>query len=145
MTDLAEFLLARIGEDETLAQAASAGEWIADGRRVRLAGRKDMAVAVSGWDDDDLSQEDDDEDMAHIAHWHATRVLAECEAKRAIIERHQPREEYAHSSLTGVACAACVEFHDDADCENESWPCLTLRVLALPYAAHPLHRRAWNP
>ena len=66
MNEVVEFLLAQIAEDEAVARAAikdSEGslDWAADG------------------DPTDI----------HIARWDPARVLAECEAKRAIIELHK--------------------------------------------------------
>lgn len=57
------------------------------------------------------------------------RVLAECEAKRQIVELH-------HSRLP----------HDTTcrDCQR-TWPCQTLRLLALPYADHEAFRDEWRP
>ena len=49
-----------------------------------------------------------------------TRWLAECAAKRRIVEWHQPDD-------------VC----DDA--------CHTLRLLALPYADHPDYDESWRP
>ena len=55
------------------------------------------------------------------------RVLAECDAKRRIVGLH-------HEILT--ICQGCA---------NESYPCRTLRALALPYADHPDYREEWRP
>lgn len=57
------------------------------------------------------------------------RVLAECKAKRRIVELHgndwNPRGK----------CEAC----------DEVGPCDTLHALALPYADHPDYDEAWRP
>ena len=57
-------------------------------------------------------------DAEHIAAWHPTRVIAECRAKRQVVE----------------AVAA-----DDATRE------LVLRSLAVVYADHPDYREEWRP
>lgn len=59
-----------------------------------------------------------------------SRVLAECEAKRAIVELHAP-EPGQHPDFCG---------HD-----LRQLPCSTLRILALPYADHPDFDPAWRP
>ena len=64
------------------------------------------------------------------------RQLAECEAKRRIVERHRGfgfDEEWAPEGYCG-------------ECEGTlSSPCATLRLLALPYADHPDYREEWRP
>ena len=84
---------------------------------------------------------------AHIARHDPARVLAECEAKRRIVEIH-PDE---HGT-----CFACSD-GDDGGCSDpeccgsgpipmfKDWPCPTLRWLALPYADHEQYRDEWRP
>jgi len=62
------------------------------------------------------------------------RVLAECEAKRRIVESHRWDEEWEN----GVRFAS--------DCEDcwQSPPCRTLRALAAVYADHPDYDEAWR-
>lgn len=95
--DLAEFLLSRIAEDEEAAEAA-----------------------VRHWHDDCL-----DAPVAQVelhAYRHApARVLAECEAKRQVIDWTQT---WRIGPSTGDAL---------------------LRALSLPYAAHPEYRQEWRP
>jgi hypothetical protein len=64
MNDLAEFLLARIAEDEAIARTAD--------------------PATGTWRSLDMCRETEE---AHVVRWSPTRVLAECEAKRPTIER----------------------------------------------------------
>ena len=58
------------------------------------------------------------------------RWLAECEAKRRIVELHTNQ---------GGSCGTCT----DSDYAGlvDDWPCPTLRALALPYA----DREEWRP
>jgi hypothetical protein len=65
-------------------------------------------------------------DATHIARWDPARVLAECEAKRRIVELVLDRP-----------------IRDHGDCKCES--CWTLRLVALPYADHPDYRAEWKP
>lgn len=73
----------------------------------------------------------------------AARVLAECAAKRAIIEAH-PDGNAAYKDAAGAYlpmfrgyCATC------SDHEVEPWPCPTLRAIAAVYADHPDYRQEW--
>jgi hypothetical protein len=95
---LAEFLLARIAEDEA-----------------EIAAGFDFATLdSSGW-------------MGHAATWGRDRALAECEAKRRIVE------EYREACSAGWAQ------------ELSGGLNVALRCLALPYAAHPDYREEWRP
>jgi hypothetical protein len=116
--DLADFLLARISEDEAVARAA-----------FRLVGERE----VGGWywsNAGDAVFVDDTEHVVaggpwqqlmhqpfahHIARWDPERVLGECAAKRRVVEHEQGR------------------------------PTTVLRHLALVYAGHPDYREDWRP
>ena len=100
--DLAEFLLARIAEDEFAAQDSlergfGGWEWLAD-----------LGVNF--------------EARTHIVRWHPARVLAECDAKRRIVQ-----------------CLAMYEPHIDTNQDE------ILQLLALPYADHPDYQQEWAP
>ncbi len=90
---LEEFLLDRIAEDEA-----------------EIALGPDFATLdTSGW-------------MGHAAEWGRERALAECEAKRRIV--------------------------DESGSGRGSWPDAIwrcLQFLALPYADHPDYREEWRP
>jgi uncharacterized protein DUF6221 len=128
---LAAFLLARIDDDRRQAEQATPGPWhdvrIDDGTdgwnvEARGAQRTDRDVAV------DHARPAEGacrrSDAAHIARWHPARVLAECDAKRRIIELQR-------SDLRD----------DPQDWEADE----VLRLLALPYAGHPDYRAEWRP
>jgi hypothetical protein len=119
---LSEFLLARIAEDEEVARDTyAASPWHAEGYYVMNHGV--------------ITETDEASTTAHMARWHPARVLAECEAKRRIVEHHDDDDDAGR-------CTAC---------EPMMWarptpfPCPTLRLLALPYADHPDYRREWRP
>jgi hypothetical protein len=59
-----------------------------------------------------------------------SRVLADCEAKRRIVERHRSKPDTG-----GWYCAGC----------GDDWPCEDLRDLASVYADHPDYDEAWRP
>lgn len=69
------------------------------------------------------------------------RVLAECDAKWRIIADHKPVE--VDGGFRCGSCGPCVDCAWDAGA-NE-WPCITLRLLALPYADRPGYRQEWAP
>ena len=77
----------------------------------------------------------------------AARVLAECEAKRAVIELHTPvAPEPCHCGVPWsrhegprprTLCGECVA--------SDGRYCNTMYLLALPYADHPDYREEWKP
>lgn len=117
---LAEFLLARIAEDEAEARRAFSGQadpedgWGQDGRAI---------TPHVGVIHEDVQRD-------HVAKWHPVRVLAECEAKRQIVAIHDP--------LPNDPAPFCW------NCDEESWPCKTMIALALPYADHLDYRDEWR-
>lgn len=128
---LSDFLLARIAEDEAAA------------RRVA----EQMREAVSGGNWKDLPETDaaanlgprveEDYHGFPVVVVSPARVLAECEAKRRIVELHTGW----HLCPDGREADATVGSDTD-----ESWRlCPTLRLLALPYSAHPDFKEEWKP
>ena len=115
---ITEFLLARIAEDEAAAKAAA--PWSTGSRHEGQP--LDWSI--------------------HFDRWSPARVLAECKAKRAIIELHAPvRDE---GWLSGEAndhlwCGSCGSIDDSP----EPYPCDTLKALAAVYAEHSEYRQEW--
>ena len=67
----------------------------------------------------------------------AKRVLAECDAKRAIMDIHRDRDG---------DCARCSDYAWFAVLdggEHEEFPCPTIRALATVYADHPDYQPEW--
>ena len=111
--DLASFLFARIADDEKAAREALEPD---------LFGEDPSFYSSFGAHRDDWGMWTFNVPVA--------RVLAECEAKRRVVELHP---------------------EGDHDCPGQDWtrwppgPCLTLRALALPHADHPDFREEWRP
>lgn len=72
------------------------------------------------------------------------RALAEVEAKRRIIDEHSPREIASMDRATWaqvfLCCRRCA-----VNGSRFVHPCLTLRLLALPYRDHVDYRDEWTP
>jgi hypothetical protein len=148
--DLVEFLNARLREDEAVANAAigtavfqkQTGRWsfehaanrfgvipivfaVADG-----GGKTQAALLESAWDREERG--------AHIARWDPVRVLAECAAKRAVLELHTPSEAWTVPTMPGArqrrACVTCGNYEDGPVID---WPCATALAVAAPFASHP--------
>jgi len=126
MDTLRDFLLARILEDESLAQAAIDAH---DMKHVWSVGAE-----VGG-------------DEAHFARWNPWRVLTTCVAKRLLIGAHRDvgagvdRRADTGRQVKTHACATCGQYDEYAI----EWPCYTLRVLALDWVDHPAYRQEWRP
>lgn len=138
MTTLAEFLTARYDEHEADAQAATAGPW--DARKVSGPG--------FGYDQSEVVQPSDvpdrgfyalgmdalyGPDARHIARHDPAYVLADIASKRAIVRLHTGAHE----------CRDVLEYPDGYVRDGE-W-CTTLRLLAVPFAAHPDYDERWRP
>ncbi len=136
---LAEFLLARIAEDKRTAQEAvdPGYRWTADEADVfehgdlndpercqhHDAGKPNLCEDARLLQVDSAFAHDRDEAVAtHIAHWDPVRVLAECDAKRRIVEQ-----------VEDVKWTGSYAVRDTV-----------LRLLALSYAGHPDYREEWR-
>lgn len=130
---LTEFLLARIADDENTAACAGHGnglvfhDWNAEWVQVELP---DNARPIY--------------DVRHIRTFSPERVLAECEAKRRIVDEHESREVASLDretwAQTFTVCGRCRVGERQIVA-----PCPTLRLLALPYADHPDYDQSWRP
>lgn len=142
--NIAEFLMARIEEDEQVARLAGhspSERWIEreEDRTLRI----DTGVESMGWEFGggagvwDCPDPDDDcglycsyaeTEASHIARHDPARVLAECKAKRAIVYLHRIGDD------------PC----DAHDANYGSIPCDTILTLAAIYRDHPDFDPEWS-
>lgn len=124
MSDLVAFLKARLDEDEQAAKAAE-GHSLFDGTGI-VSGRNASVVLPSHV-------------AIYVARHDPARVLREVESKRRIIELHRSVRVRSTGSAGGTIedCQMCDHF-------PAQYPCLTLRLLALPYADHSDYREEWR-
>lgn len=118
---ITEFLEARIAEDEAMAN-----------RSVQF-GSKGAALLSLG-----------SKDAPPVLVLHPVRILAECAAKRAIIDAHPVTTNVVEVSTRikpGFACETC--FSHDAWVEDSGY-CDTLCALAAVYADHPDYQQEWS-
>lgn len=139
MDDLSTWLQAQIAEDEQTARAVGDDRmaWrYSDSGSVYVDDSNDY-VAVGPW-----GCGLDEDDGRHIAAWDPTRVLAECEAKRAIIGEHVAYE----NGLRELICDTCCVRSNDGDAYGD-WPCTTLRQYGAMYAklGRPGYQESWRP
>ena len=140
---LADFLRARYDEREAKARADLASAWA--GHMLGLVGWRDAPVHIY-----------------NAAQAHAIReaqdVLADVEAKRAIIDWHEnwpvlveARPEVRADSIDALhytmsrQMAWLTEREYVAQFGSEPPTGPILRLLALPYASHPDYRQEWKP
>jgi len=149
---LTDFLLARIAEDEAVAQAAvwsspdpdwdGVDAWDAEVAFGEMAvgpdrgSPTDAAVVIGpfrgGLHMTGKATERRNGVVAqHIARHDPARVLAECEAKRWIVAWCDPLYDDDGKPFGGGGC-------------TEAW-WDSLQALALPYADHPDYREEWRP
>lgn len=181
MTTLTEFLLARIAEDEAVARAADVKQgdpsWMRHGpnvlaspRTYRIRSERDrrpiaLIEDVSG-DDGDRDSETSILDGAavatHVARHDPARVLAECQAKRRIVECHQQWPVLVETARPDVALRQPTDWSDRfavrvtqeiewlttqayiARFGHEPPTTPVLRALAQVYADHPDYNLEWT-
>jgi len=121
-TTLTEFLLARIAEDEAVARAVTPGPWRIEKTSSHMD-KETWAVAdverFRGYTNH-VAVGEDKPLAIYIARHDPARVMAECEAKRRI-----------------------VEMIDDGQIDDDYLR--VRRALALPYADHPDYLPEWKP
>jgi hypothetical protein len=129
---LTEFLLARITEDEAVASDARdaiARDWAVSDEPAGCQ----CCVVVPG-----LGVALDHRQAPHVARWHPARVLAECAAKRAIINDCTVEREVSRRLLRPGTYEVVTEREPRADEQVQRFVLLNL---AQPYADHPDFRR----
>lgn len=131
---LTEFLLARIAEDEAKARAAGGQVWASLNRSWDSPDVRDIA-AMSGQTERLFAVPMDYDE--HVARHDPARVLAECEAKRRILELHPESPRYIYEQT--MADPEPTEVYAGTDVPHE------LLWLALPYADHPDYDESWRP
>lgn len=160
MDDLIAFLSfvnARLDEDEQTASAATDGPWLVDSQQyAEVISASDGTTVVGGgrWGGE-ASVFESTEDAMHIARHDPARVLTEVDAKRQIIELHQPITDPTppFKNTEGFLCSICTAaggaMYDQQRgilfTDLTVFPCRTLRLLALPYTDHPDYRDEWRP
>lgn len=74
------------------------------------------------------------------------RVLAECAAKRVIIEQHEPVNYSSLGMASPNACSLCGADRGMHDWEwvQDSFPCPTVRALAAVYKDHTDYKQEWS-
>jgi hypothetical protein len=136
VSDLIEFLLARLGEDEEMASAAAG---LGASRRHWTREYISCVVDATGGDLIVYGEGTPTSAQAdHIARHDPDRVLAEADAKRRIVDWLA-----AHAAFDMPAAKAQAA-------SREEWYLVTLarttlKLLALPYASHPEYRQEWVP
>lgn len=145
---ITDFLLARIAEDEQVAAAASPSPWqfggidsvggggIYDQSRVIANVAYEQPSSHDGTIVRHLLAPEADANGAHIVRFDPARALAECKAKRAIVE------------LAGEATGLDMAVDNDRLVGVRDWPYvgdLILAHLAAVYASHPDYDPAWAP
>lgn len=146
--DLVAFLRARLDEDARIACWAEEGagqSWEARftdhlKEHMGLAETGCSPVFVDGFLDVAFGAAE------HAARHDPARTLAEVEAWQQLVKMHgravlRDGGGAQHFDTTTV-CRSCEPNHQFP---KLSWPCPTLRVLALPYADHPDYREEWRP
>lgn len=130
MTTITEFLLARIAEDEAVAREADGRAWwIADGDEWGSNVHDEATGKV-------VADQISDRHAAHIVRHDPARVLAECEAKRRVIE-------YSWGDRLSIEGEwGSGRSREEMDAKDDVPD--VVRALAAIYAEHPDYREEWR-
>jgi Family of unknown function (DUF6221) len=143
MDDLSTWLLAQIEADEELARKATPGPWTVE--RSGSSGGAWVEPNVAGYIDVEMSYGEalgtllNAENADHIAAWDPARVLAECEAKRKLIDRYKRAVAAAPSAVSSYVRGQDYGYRE---------ACLdAIQDEAAVYAAmgRPGYRKEWAP
>ncbi|WP_275558512.1 DUF6221 family protein [Streptomyces sp. 5-6(2022)] len=145
MTDIADFLRARYQERRVLAEAASPGPWHVNAEHDEVLATDGITVA-EGFA---LSGRQLRATTEHIATHNPEDVIADLDAKLAIVEMHPPQElnewDQRVYKLRYECAGESWTVYRDAS-EHVPYPCRTLRLLAQQFAGHPDHKgEEWAP
>jgi hypothetical protein len=123
--DLVEFLRARLARDEQIARDSSSAPW-----KATPSGTINLDSDAPAF----VAKAENDAYAEHIARHHPARTLAEVAARRQIVDDYEKNAwilAQGHRTPELEAAQAARE--------------PVLRLLALPYAAHPAYRPEWRP
>lgn len=136
MTDIVEFIRARLDEDERIARAAGAGPWRyrdhpAD-RALVVDAAGEVVVYDEGWPSEDQGR--------HMARHDPARVLREVAAKWAILA-----ETLAYEAKIDGEWGCCHRAEQIAagQCATKPADVATLRWLASTWSDHADYDQAW--
>jgi hypothetical protein len=124
--NLDQFLLARIAEDKRIATDAALA-----------SGREQWTVA-----DLPHSEPPHDQPAEHVSRHDPARVLAECDAKRRLVQAC--RDSRPDLRFLGARPPGLADFPLSPS-DQHQLAAVILALLALPYADHSEYRKEWRP
>lgn len=140
MDDLARWLDVQLDEDERIARAAPGPAW--EHRQIR--GDFDESVVFEDYiavadpeRNTVVFSEVDPEVLPFALRYDPDRILREIDAKRLLLDRYKAFHWHGPAAPTSPDPRDHVE--DTGACRT----CITMRILALPYADRPGYRAKW--
>ncbi|MFC9874844.1 DUF6221 family protein [Nocardia salmonicida] len=145
--DIAEFIAARLDEDEQIAQAAGPGkraQWTYRGEHDNETGGEVYALDVADYvtmDSEGLTPAVEPNDGHHIARHDPARTLRQVERDRKVLARHTKQDTTGMIVIGGGGdvCTGCGVSNG-----HRAWPCAEVRDLAAIWADHPDYEQEWN-
>jgi hypothetical protein len=143
MSDIADFLRARYTERRAIAEAASPGPWHPNAEHDEVVAADGITVA-EGFA---LSGRQLRATVDHIAANDPAAVIADCDAKLALVDLHVPVVLHAGGGAryfdTTTVCRSC---EPPRQFPELAYPCPTIRILAQQFAGHSDHKgEEWAP
>ncbi|MFA1548380.1 DUF6221 family protein [Actinomadura chokoriensis] len=123
--DLVEFLRARLARDEQIARDCASAPW-----RATAAG----TINIDTDGPAHVAKAENDAHAEHIARHDPARTLAEAAALRQIVDDYEKHAWILDQGHRTPELEAAQNVRESV-----------LRLLALPYAAHPAYQEEWRP
>lgn len=138
---LLAWLEEQIDADERIAREATPGPWLALDSGVVSYDDPDDESGQGVWPVDVAQSSRDRQDRTHIACWDPKRALAECAAKRRVLDRHTPN--VARGIVRGVRLADSGKY--GCSCCGRLWPCPDVLDVAVVYQDRDGWHDGWTP
>ena len=150
MTDIVEFIKARLDGDERIALMATPAPWTdrSPGNVFIEQAAGENAHLIAQFPTCEEHADNREWDARHVAHHDPARVLREVEAHRRLLAevaswRHLNVDDSGIHSCATIVYAE--ELRGSCDCGLEARRAAILHPLALPFADHPDYQEAWRP
>ncbi|MFJ9374419.1 DUF6221 family protein [Streptomyces sp. NPDC101455] len=133
MTEQVQWLVKQFDEDERIARRVESS-W-------RQIGETGVIVASDGNRAEECANGNWTGIAEHIVEHDPERVLREVAAKRQLVQAHAKDDHFD-------GCTICDSGNNSCGCmcgSHWTYPCDTIKILALPYADRPGYQEAWRP
>ena len=143
MSEIADFLRARYAERRAIAEAAANLQCDPENGWGITDTSNYAPTEKRRWISPHIGMLHEVESAEHIVANNPAVVIADCDAKLAIIDEHPAATGFDGNNVSGTVCRTCGEINYDGELTGDPYPCRTLRLLAQPFARVGRYRPEW--